>query len=342
MKRLFLLLILSLIPLTVRAQAGLFTLYGDQPIVAHGPANEWDGQYTDPGAVFYYDGQFNLFRNGFRGWPAPVGIGYLTSPDGLHWTEVTPEPVMTTTDVPYAKVAALASDGMVLDDGTWVLYFYTWNSYSQTNAPGAIGRATAPAPTGPWTPDPEPVLNPGSAGSWDDLMVNAPRIVKTEDGYRMYYTGLDSTDGLASSRIGMATSTDGIHWSKYDDPTTTEAPFAESDPIMTPPPGISFIQQPMVEITPDGWVMTFRQVDASSLPVQMSLNYALSDDGIHWNIPSSQPFWGRNTVPGSNGFFYTAMEYHDGTYFQYVETAIRGGTDIYVATHEGSLKPAGN
>ncbi len=118
-------------------------------------------------------------------------IGYLTSDDGLNWTATSPDPVLMTKDVPYAKVAIGASDGTVLDDGTWVLYFYTWNSYSQTTAPGAIGRATAPAPTGPWTPDPAPVLNPGSAGSWDELMVGSPRIVKTNDGYRMYYTGYD-------------------------------------------------------------------------------------------------------------------------------------------------------
>ncbi len=344
MKRLFFWFLLALFAGMVSlssasAQAGLFTLASDKPVVAHGPANKWDGQYTDPGAVFYDDGMFHMFRNGFRGWPSSVQIGYLTSPDGIHWTQASPDPVMMSKDVPYAKVAALASDALVLDDGTWVLYFYTWDTYDQNASPGAVGRATAPAPTGPWTPDPAPILNPGTKGSWDETRVDAPRIVKTDDGYRMYYTGYDHT-GLTSGKIGMASSTDGIHWTKYDDPSTTAAPYAESDPIMTAQEGITAIGQPMVEQTPDGWVMIFRQVDVSRTPVQMTLNYALSDDGIHWNIPSSTPFWMRNTVPGSNGFFYTAMEYHDGTYYQYVETAVGGGTDIYVATHKGSLKPA--
>ena len=339
MKRLLILAFLLLLASSASAQEGLFTLASDQPAVEHGPGGEWDGQYTDPGAVFYYDGAFHMFRNGFRGWPTAVSIGYLTSPDGITWTEASEDPVMTTEDVPYAKIAALASDAMVLDDGTWVLYFYTWNSYSSTTAPGAIGRATAPAPTGPWTPDPAPVLNPGSEGSWDDLMVNAPRIVKTDDGYRMYYTGYDQ-GGLTHAKIGMATSPDGITWTKYDDPATTDALYAESDPILTAPEGITLVNQPMVEQTPDGWVMIFRQVDFSQHPAQMSLNYAFSDDGVHWTIASDTPFWGRKTVPGSNGFWYTAMEYHDGTYYLYVETGISGGTDIFVATHTGSLKPA--
>src|SRR5262249_26086522 len=137
----------------------LFTLASDKPAVPHGKYGAWDGQYTDPGAVFYANGKFNMFRNGFNGWPTSVQIGYATSDDGITWTEVGSDPVLMTKGVPYAKVAALASDGMVMDDGTWVLYFYTWNSYSQITATGAIGRATAPVPTGPWTPDPAPILN---------------------------------------------------------------------------------------------------------------------------------------------------------------------------------------
>ncbi len=240
-------------------------------------------------------------------------------------------------NVPYAKVAALASDAMVLDDGTWVLYFYTWNTFSGTNSPGAIGRATASDPLGPWTPDPEPVLNPGSEGSWDELQVDAPRLVRLDDGtYRMYFTGYDKT-GLPSGKVGMATSDDGIHWTKYDDPATTDAPYAESDPILTAPEGITFVQQPMVQPEGDHWVMVFRQVDYSAHPVQMSLNYATSSDGIDWQIASDTPFWGRTTVPGSNGFWYTALTQHDDTYYLYVETGIRSGTEIFAATHAGTL-----
>ncbi len=321
----------------VSAQEGLFTLVSDDPVVENGATlQDWDTPYTDPGAVFYYDGKFRMFRNGFRGWPAPVQIGYLTSDDGIHWTEATEDPVMVTSDVPYAKVAALASDALVLDDGTWVLYFYTWNSFSTRNSPGAIGRATATDPLGPWTADPEPVLNPGGEGSWDELHVDAPRLVVTEDGYRMYYTGYDS-QGLMSGEIGMATSEDGIHWTKYDDPATTDAPYAESDPVLTAPEGITSVQQPMVAQEGDGYVMVFRQVDSTTAPVHMSLNYATSSDGIDWKIASDTPFWERTTVPTSNGFWYTAMVHHDDTYYLYVETGILSGTEIFAATHDGAL-----
>ncbi|MEP7293432.1 MAG: hypothetical protein ABI835_16730, partial [Chloroflexota bacterium] len=234
-------------------------------------------------------------------------------------------------------IAALASDGMVLDDGTWVLYFYTWEKRDGLKGPGSIGRATAPEPTGPWTPDAAPILVPGSEGSWDEQMVVAPRIVQTDDGYNMYYTGYNNI-GIGSGKIGLATSTDGITWTKYDDPATTDAPYAESDPVLFPPEGIDDVNQAMVEITPeDGWTMIFRQVDFSGTRPDMRLNYAFSDDGIHWNITSSAPFWNGGTVPGSQGFWYTAMEHHDDTYYVYVETGIGNNTEIFAATHEGAL-----
>jgi len=59
--------------------------------------------------------------------------------------------------------------------------------------------------------DPKPVLEPGSKGSWDEVRVDTPSVVKTDDGYAMYYAGA-SADGVIM--IGMATSSDGITWKK--------------------------------------------------------------------------------------------------------------------------------
>ncbi|HEX2621207.1 MAG TPA: hypothetical protein VHL11_13695 [Phototrophicaceae bacterium] len=310
----------------------LFTIMGDVPVIDNADTiKAWDGVYTDPGAVFYHDGMFHMFRNGFNGWPASVQIGYSTSVDGITWTQVTPDPILHTDDVPYAGVAALASDAFVMDDGTWVLYFYTWEKSSGTNSPGAIGRATASDPVGPWTVDPEPVLQPGSPDSWDGNQVSASRVVKTDDGYLMYYAGNKS--GNQSNMIGLATSSDGITWTKYDDPATTEAPFAESDPILVSDNPKAFVNQPMVQHTPDGWVMIYRQMER---PV-MSLHLALSEDGIHWTVPSSYPIFGMPQMPRKVQFWYTALVYHDDIYYLYVEGNVGSRTSIFVATHEGSL-----
>jgi len=333
----FLLPVFLLLTFTAYAQdvSQLFTLYSDQPVVPHSDkTSDWDYQYTDPGAVIYHDGKFHMFRNGFNSWPGSVQIGYETSDDGLKWTAVSPDPVMMTKDVPYAKVAALASDALVMDDGTWVLYFYTWNTMSGTGADGAIGRATAKEPTGPWTPDAEPILNPGSEGSWDDLRVAAPRVVKTDSGYTLYYSGSQKSNGLYT-RVGMATSTDGIKWTKYNDPTTTDALYAESDPVLQTGDKRTFIGQPMVQQTADGWLMLYRTANGS--PKQMRVGYTLSQDGIHWTYDPKAIIWQPDFIPNSAGFWYTAFVHHEDTDYLYIENGIGAHTQIYAATHKGSL-----
>ena len=92
--RLLLIFAVLLFASVASAQDGLFTLASDQPVVPNGASlQDWDNPYTDPGAVFFYDGKFRMFRNGFQGWPAPVQIGYLTSDDGINWTEASEDPV---------------------------------------------------------------------------------------------------------------------------------------------------------------------------------------------------------------------------------------------------------
>jgi hypothetical protein len=151
----------------------------------------------------------------------------------------------------------MASSAMVADDSTWVIYFYTDGA---ANTSQVIGRATAPGPQGPWTADPEPVLQPGGPGAWDDIQVTRPSVVRTKTGYVMYYEGLGD---LHDFMVGMASSTDGVHWTKYNDPSTTTQPFVESDPVIQPTTDPNKwdaygVGHPHVQITPDGWVMLYR------------------------------------------------------------------------------------
>lgn len=317
---------LSLTIVSAQDDTPTFELHSDEPVIVHGPSTEWDGRYTDPGAALYHDGQFHMFRNGFKNWPASVQIGYLTSPDGFVWTEVTEEPVLMSDEVPFTDLAALASSALVMDDGTWHLYFYTWNN----GLPAAeIGLATARDPLGPWEVYPEPVLTHGSAGSWDDAHVDAPSVVRTEDGLVMYYSGRNEETTIAS--IGMATSSDGIVWEKYDDPATTDAPYAESDPILVTNVERWNYHQSRVERTEDGYIMVFREFPRQGA-MQMGLRYATSADGIAWTVTTDEPFWNASSIPGARGFWYTATAYHDGILYLYIEGGVGPYTDIFAAS----------
>ena len=80
----------------------------------------------------------------------------------------------------------------------------------------------------------------GSAGEWDDKVCAALQILPTDSGLVMYYVGSDDWYPNAYTiQLGMATSTDGgTTWQKYNDPTTTTPPYAESDPVLKPGPEV--------------------------------------------------------------------------------------------------------
>ncbi|HUE97880.1 MAG TPA: hypothetical protein VMN99_01425, partial [Anaerolineales bacterium] len=216
---------------TDQLSTSLFHFYEGNPVVQLSNNPSWDNRFIDPGAMVYHDGMFHMFFNGINGFPAPVGVGYATSPDGFRWTRQVNEPVLSATALSESNLLGsnlFVTSALVEPNGTWILYFYTLGE-SGFNGPGEIGRATAPAPTGPWTIDPDPLLRPGSRGSWDNVQVNGPNVLKSDDGYLMYYDALGNGN---SSMIGMATSSDGVQWKKYNDPATTDPAFAESDPVL--------------------------------------------------------------------------------------------------------------
>jgi predicted GH43/DUF377 family glycosyl hydrolase len=147
----------------------------------------------------------------------------------------------------------------------------------------------------------------------------------------MYY-GARTSRGLA---IGMATSADGISWTKYDDPATIDEPFAVSDPVLQPDADWESIQvdRPRVVISPDGWVMIYQ---AGTAVERRGL--ALSRDGIVWQKHPDNPIFTADAFPIPNARTWdTALVYHDGMYYYWLELGGLGGTDLYLAIHEGSL-----
>lgn len=317
-----------------------FTVYGDEPIVSKGQPGTWDDRFTDPGAVIYQDGMFHMFRNGFRGFPAESQVGYVTSLDGYTWTKQGDDPIIETKDVPYAKIAMYASS-VLWEVGCWALFFYTWDSSSYPSS-SVIGRITqcvaGPALT-EWLPDPEPILKPGADGEWDEKQVLAPDVLKTDNGYIMYYSGVGAS---GTQMIGMATSTNGVTWTKYNDPATTDKPFAESDPVFQPAEkgtwDAAWVHQPRVFQTADGRVMIYRGV-SDTRGANMKLGLATSKDGIHWERYAGNPIFKPSDIKGAHQFWFTNAVLKDDVIYLFVEGDISQTTQIYLATHEGEIIP---
>jgi predicted GH43/DUF377 family glycosyl hydrolase len=155
----------------------------------------------------------------------------------------------------------------------------------------------------------------------------------------MFYAGLQRN----SANIGQAFSADGVTWTKYDDPETTEAPYAESDPTFT---GIGSgwdrlnVYQPRVRLTDDDWVMLYtssNQITSSSLNQAHGL--AFSADGTEWTRSETAVFRPGDVLSTGLRSWYTELEYALGTYYIFFELGTGGETEIYVATFDGSLLP---
>jgi predicted GH43/DUF377 family glycosyl hydrolase len=303
----------------------LLTLFSETAVINREPIN----RYLNAGAVIFYDNQFHSFANFFSNWPGATITYYYASPDGETWSRVVEEPVFTVDDVPLDGRGALALSGFVQDDGTWVLYYHT---YTTRNQPGYIGRATASSPTGPWLFDEQPALAPGSEGAWDESQVMRVNVLPHEDGYVMYYAGINQE---GESRIGMAFSADGVSWEKYDDPTTTDAPFAESDPIMQPQLDWeeTWLGRPEVVQTADGWVMLYEGGARGS-----KTGLAISQDGQHFERYEGNPILTRDNMIEGYSFFQGAFFHENDTYYYLIEAGNGAiGTDIFLYKIEGPL-----
>jgi hypothetical protein len=115
-------------------------------------------------------------------------------------------------------------------------------------------------------------------------------IFHTEAGYVMYYSGGEEFLTPLPRLFGLATSPDGEHWTKYDDPTTTEPPFNHSDPIMEVQADATETHLELwsadIAQLENGWEMFFSVTSAESTSPNSpaALGYGISDDGIHWHL----------------------------------------------------------
>jgi len=280
-------------------------------VVEHGESNDWDYRFTGPGAVVYHDGLFHMFRNGYKNWPLPSQVAYLTSEDGLNWAEYSEEPIFFHEQIPFEGIdLALINNAVVTEDETWVFYFNLVSSGD--NGLAGIFRATADDPLGEWVVDETLTLTPG--GAWDTDFIGTVDVIIVDGAYQLYYS---ATDADGTFNIGMATSDDGIIWEKLPDPIITPDLDWEND-----------LGDPRVTITDDGFTMLYSSFGDRG--IINGYGIATSTDGITWKKQAT-PVLTNREVNGNPWF--PELVYQNGTYFFYLEWEYPiGTTDIWVST----------
>ena len=122
------------------------------------------------------------------------------------------------------------------------------------------------------------VLERGAAGAWDDAWVAAPTVVYDGSAWHMWYAGGDGE----ATRIGYATSADGLAWDRHTDATDVSVPVLEGG---VQPFAEDDVSHPSVELRPDGdFEMWFEGRTAGVARI----GRARSSDGVTWT-PITNP-----------------------------------------------------
>jgi predicted GH43/DUF377 family glycosyl hydrolase len=191
-----------------------------------------------------------------------------------------------------------------------------------------VGRATASNPAGPWRVDLEPVLVP-TEGSWDAYGTMRPCVLKTEQGYLMYYQARDTQFG--QNVFGLASSPDGINWVKHPEPVfrKEQVPWGAG----------TTLRYPYVIKEDWGWVMFFR---SSGRMFQNSLAMAISRDGLEWNMAQDQPIFDTADYPEWMDVFVLKAFHLEGTWYLFLELENFGSSWVHLATFKKDLVPGEN
>jgi len=161
-----------------------------------GPADDTDA--LNPSVVRFAGNLFNLYS----GYDGKLWRTFASrSPNGGRWTGL--GPVLAPGPNTWEGGAILAN-GAAIVRANEIFYWY------QAGEPPRIGLARS-ADGLTWTKTPGPVLGYGPRGSWDERALGDPYVI--DAGRRLYMCYLGE-DRARRQRLGMATSIDGIHWTR--------------------------------------------------------------------------------------------------------------------------------
>lgn len=221
--------------------------------------------------IIYENGVYKMYYVGVAA-AASKYVLYAESNDGLVWNKPFAHPILYpgnygTWDSWAVHPGAVFKD----DDGSYKMYYCGFaDQYSQWH----IGFASSIDGIN-WTKHPQPILY-GTSG-WE-YQIATTSIIKKDGIYYLYYTGRN----LPNYKIGVATSTDGINFTKYSgNPILSNQENWELNGVLN----ASVIEQNT----------QLKMVYGNSNGSGFGL--ATSSDGLNWTKANNNPFFtNQNTA----------------------------------------------
>ena len=260
--------------------------HADSPIVINGAPGSWNEQKADTGnSLVSFDGSWWLYHGGIdSGGTDRIGA-LISSGSSISgpWSDPAENPILdigapgTWDDSRVDHPSVIGYNGELLmyysgHDGT------TWR----------IGLAKARDGISWVKSGSNPVLSPGNSGAWDGAGVGQPSVIYDGSRFVMAYWGWKEGDLDTQSRIGIATSDDGIDWQKLDgNPVLYYGGPGEWDEYG--------LLTPRLWIENGRYYMNYAGKDVASLA--SSVGHAYADSLTSWTKDSNNPMIDHNAVP---------------------------------------------
>jgi len=228
---------------------GITWIKHDMPVLSPDPGT-WDGGGVGGHSVIRESGgEYKMWYTGLNESLDTFRIGYAASDNGISWTK-DPMPVMNPGEQEWESTGPFTCIVMPVS-GEYKMWYGGVNTDPTFIC--NIGYATS-LDGKTWDRDTlnNPVLRIGEPGAWDDNFVGKPYVLQIGARYYMWYSG--EQNASIARQIGLAYSSNGIDWMKYDDSTTTSVAYANSDPVLKPSFGqwdADYVQYPSILLIGD-------------------------------------------------------------------------------------------
>ncbi|MBI1803940.1 MAG: hypothetical protein HY033_09500 [Ignavibacteriae bacterium] len=240
--------------------------YEQNPILTPSPG-AFDQSYAFDGYVLKEGSGFRMWYTGFGG---DYSIGEASSPDEIHWTKYSLNPVLPPGPPGTFDETGPRVSSVLKDPSGYKMYYYAGSGLNLR-----VGLATSTDGYSWVKYSQNPILKPDGGGAWESIGTWNAMVIQEDALYKMWYQGWDGQH----SSIGYATSGDGIHWSRY-----------QNNPVMSHGEAGSFdeITAGAPRIVKEGTNYHMYYTGVSSAIV-IQTGYAHSTDGIHWEKSVHNP-----------------------------------------------------
>jgi len=255
-----------------------------------------------------YNGSFMMWYSGENSGGID-NVGLSTSADGIKWARHPANPVLRVGLPGQWDANSVQAAWVIHEKGLYKMWFEGQTFSTGSIAKAAIGYATSPNGV-EWTKySDNPVLSSGAAGAWDEGRIYGPVVISTGNSYVMYYRGLSSQGTVGQT--GMATSDDGIHWTKRASPISIPPSTSGWDSYLW------FLGGAMKS----GGVYTMWYHGLRASGANGEIGCANSTDGIVWNVYPGNPVitYGPKGSWDEGGVYHPMAVTVGGNYYVYYE-----------------------